>query len=73
MSAFAPPDDESPEDRVRRLEQEAEARRVSDAIDEQIKLERAQQKRGKIVRVLLLGQSESGAYLPLRTFSPHSH
>lgn len=36
---------------------------MSDAIDEQIRAERVQQRRGKIVRVLLLGQSESGECL----------
>lgn len=61
-SAFAPPEDETSDERSLRLDKEAEARRISDAIDEQLKAERQQHKRGRIVKVLLLGQSESGAW-----------
>ena len=62
--AMAPPKDETPEQRAVREQQEAEARRVSDMIDEQIKAEAsAMRKRHKKppIKVLLLGQSESGA------------
>lgn len=59
--ALRPPPDESPEARAIRLAREEEALRVSQAIDEAIRLERQTNKKNKIVRVLLLGQSESGA------------
>ena len=62
--ALKPPPDETEEDRVIRLAQEAEARRISHQIDESIKAERQQQKKKSIVRLLLLGQSESGMSLP---------
>ena len=64
-----PPSNETTEDRVIRLAQEAEARRVSHQIDESLKAERIQQKKKSVVRLLLLGQSESGrslSTLPLR-------
>ncbi|KAF8995481.1 guanine nucleotide binding protein, alpha subunit [Cyathus striatus] len=59
--AIAPPPNESPEQRDARLFAEAEAQRRSDAIDEEINRQRATDKKApKCVRVLLLGQSESG-------------
>lgn len=59
--ACAPPADETPEEREVRLYQEAEAKRVSDAIDDELKAERAElRKKKRIVKVLLLGQAESG-------------
>jgi pyridoxine/pyridoxamine 5'-phosphate oxidase len=62
--ACAPPADETPEQREARLHQEAEAKRVSDAIDDELKAERAELKKKKrIVKVLLLGQAESGMLL----------
>lgn len=49
---------------------EAEARRVSDSIDEQLRQERmALKKKRKPVKVLLLGQSESGM-CPLGQLAP---
>ncbi|KAH8799253.1 G-alpha-domain-containing protein [Flagelloscypha sp. PMI_526] len=65
-----PPDDETPHEREVRTQQEDEARRVSDQIDQQLKLERDSMKRGrrKVVRLLLLGQSESGKSTTLRQF-----
>jgi hypothetical protein len=67
-AAIAPPQNESPAARTARLRAEAEARRVSDEIDEQLKQERALRRRQRpCVKVLLLGQSESGAFSPLRT------
>ncbi|KAL5476925.1 hypothetical protein ACEPAI_3111 [Sanghuangporus weigelae] len=65
---MAPPPDETPEERDARLAREAEARRISEAIDEQLKQERLQQKKNKIVKLLLLGQSESGKSTTLRQF-----
>jgi guanine nucleotide-binding protein alpha-1 subunit len=41
-AALQPPADESPEQRTEREKTEAEARRVSEAIDEQIKTEKVQ-------------------------------
>ena len=63
--AIAPPPDETPEQREARLSAEAEARSISERIDEQLKTEKAAQRkrRSQTVKVLLLGQSESGACL----------
>lgn len=63
--ALAPPPDETPDDRTRRLREEAEARKRSDAIDEAIRAERAAMKKEKAstLKILLLGQAESGAQL----------
>jgi hypothetical protein len=59
--AAAPPKDETPAQRIIREKAELEARRVSDEIDEQIKKEKqATKRRKRPVKVLLLGQSESG-------------
>jgi len=56
-----PPANETPGERAARIEREAEAKRISDQIDEQLKAERLALKKQKyVVRVLLLGQSESG-------------
>lgn len=59
--AIAPPTDESPEARAQRLQDEQRAKEISDEIDNQLSLERtALRRRQKMVKVLLLGQSESG-------------
>lgn len=73
-AAIAPPPDETPAARTARLRAEAEARRVSDEIDEQLKQERAaRRKQRPCVKVLLLGQSESGMLLsPLVLDCPSS-
>lgn len=58
---IAPPLNETPEECVAREAREAEAKKVSDQIDEQLKRDRVALKKQKnIVRVLLLGQAESG-------------
>lgn len=58
-----PPPNETAGERAAREAKEAEAKRVSDLIDEQLKVEKAALKKQKyMVRVLLLGQSESGAH-----------
>ncbi|KAH9035964.1 guanine nucleotide binding protein, alpha subunit [Lactarius hengduanensis] len=57
--ALRPPLDESLEARAIRLAREEEAARVSQAIDEAIRVERQANKKTRVVRVLLLGQSES--------------
>ena len=55
--AIAPPADETPEQRQAREAAEAEAKRISDEIDEQIRKEREQLRRTKKpVKLLLLGQ-----------------
>jgi hypothetical protein len=62
-AAIAPPKNESPAARAVRLRVEAEARRVSDEIDEQLKQDRVARRRQRpCVKVLLLGQSESGVF-----------
>ena len=57
--ALEPPANETSEQRAEREAMEAEARRVSDRIDEQIKLEKQANSKNQ-VKVLLLGQAESG-------------
>ena len=59
-AVLIPPIDETPEERAHRLSNEAEALRISQAIDDQINRERSLRKKRKVVRLLLLGQSESG-------------
>lgn len=55
--AIAPPPDETPEQRQIREAAEAEAKRVSDEIDEQIRKERElERKKKRPVKLLLLGQ-----------------
>lgn len=57
--AIAPPPDETYEQRMIREAAEAEAKRVSDEIDELIRREREMEKRKKKpVKLLLLGMSE---------------
>lgn len=58
--ALRPPADETIEQRELRLEREGEAKKISLAIDASIKAERQARRRKRIVRLLLLGQSESG-------------
>ncbi|KAI9448616.1 guanine nucleotide binding protein, alpha subunit [Lactarius psammicola] len=68
-AAIAPPQNETPAARIVRLRAEAEARRVSEEIDEQLKAERAARRRQRpCVKVLLLGQSESGKSTTLKNF-----
>lgn len=61
IHGFLPREDESLQERTLREQEEARAKAVSDAIDEQIKQDKAVFKRyQKAVKILLLGQSESG-------------
>lgn len=66
--ALRPPPDETLEQRNRRLAHEEEAKRISLAIDASIKAERQARRKKRIVRLLLLGQSESGKSLLSRHF-----
>lgn len=60
-----PPSDETPAQKTARQKRELDAQRHSDSIDEDIKLERARSRKDrKIIKVLLLGQSESGELSP---------
>ncbi|KAJ7034525.1 guanine nucleotide binding protein, alpha subunit [Mycena alexandri] len=67
-AVLRPPPDETPEQAAVREAREAEARRVSAAIDADIKAERQARRKKRIVRLLLLGQSESGKSTTLRQF-----
>ncbi|KAI8986680.1 G-alpha-domain-containing protein [Trametes punicea] len=67
-AALRPPIDETEEEKAHRLAEEEAAKRVSLAIDEAIRLEDKQRKKRKLVRLLLLGQSESGKSTTLRQF-----
>ena len=59
--ALEPPPNETPSERWAREQAEAQARRISDQIDSEIKAEKmAMKKRKPPIKVLLLGQSESG-------------
>ncbi|KAG2365593.1 guanine nucleotide-binding protein [Suillus spraguei] len=59
--AIRPPPEESDTDRHIRLQHEAEARRISEQIDEELRFEREKLKKSKTdVKLLLLGQAESG-------------
>jgi hypothetical protein len=59
-----PPPDETSAQTAARLKRELDAQRVSDSIDEDIKQERAKEKKKKnVIKVLLLGQAESGEHL----------
>jgi len=65
----APPDNETPEEKETRLIYEKAAKETSDAIDEELSRQRIALKKGpKPVKVLLLGQSESGKSTTLKNF-----
>ncbi|KAH7907599.1 guanine nucleotide binding protein, alpha subunit [Hygrophoropsis aurantiaca] len=66
---FRPPQDESPEERNVRLQQQQEAQRVSREIDESLQeSKKLYDKKKKAIKVLLLGQAESGKSTMLRNF-----
>lgn len=69
-AVLRPPLDETPAQRDTRIRAEQNAKRVSDAIDEQLRTERADLKRKRAdVKILLLGQSESGKSTTLKRMS----
>jgi len=72
-AVLRPPIDETEEERSIRLQTEERAKRVSEAIDETIRQERQAAKKRDVIRVLLLGQSESGAKLLILPFSSYIH
>lgn len=58
---MAPPPDETPAQRAERLRAEAEAKRISDMIDEELNRQRLAEKKGpKPVKILLLGECYTG-------------
>ncbi|KAG6811071.1 hypothetical protein H0H92_009131 [Tricholoma furcatifolium] len=66
---LAPPANETTAEKSVRERREAEEKRISDRIDEELKAEKAAMKKQKaIVKVLLLGQSESGKSTTLKNF-----
>ncbi|KAF9648577.1 P-loop containing nucleoside triphosphate hydrolase protein [Thelephora ganbajun] len=65
----SPPKDESPLERARRKQEEAQAKAISDAIDKQIEQDRIALKTHKrAIKVLLLGQSGSGKSTIVKNF-----
>ncbi|KAG6884401.1 hypothetical protein C0993_011489 [Termitomyces sp. T159_Od127] len=64
-----PPANETPAEKSARERREAEEKRVSDRIDEELKADKAAMKRQRaVVKVLLLGQAESGKSTTLKNF-----
>ena len=72
---LAPPPNETAEDRQARLRAEAEAKRISDAIDEELQQQRnAERRAARPIKILLLGMSHRhtlvvpSAEVPLYSF-----
>lgn len=62
--ALAPPPGESPQDREARIQRERDAKKRSDLIDQELSRQRTADKKNLPVKILLLGQSESGNIAP---------
>ena len=68
-AALLPPPNESVADREKRLQDEEQAKKISDDIDEMLKVERNERRKTKAIKVLLLGQSEGGKSTTLKRTS----
>lgn len=72
LQLLTPPLGETPTQTTARQERERTAQRISDEIDEEIKKSKAQAKKeSAIVRILLLGQAESGEILKASLLESH--
>lgn len=59
-SITAPPVNETAEERLNREDAEAKAKQISDKIDDILKKEKEARRKDSVIRILLLGQAESG-------------
>lgn len=65
----APPPNETTEEKAAREEREAEAQRISDQIDDELRTDKlALKKQEQMVKILLLGQSESGKCISISSW-----
>ncbi|KAK2459334.1 hypothetical protein APHAL10511_008648 [Amanita phalloides] len=70
VRAIRPSPSETPEERLIRVQREQEAKAISDTIDEELQKQAvAEKKASKAVKILLLGQSESGKSTTLKSAS----
>ena len=65
-AVLQPPPNETPAEREERYRQEQEAKKRSDNIDKMLREGERQRRKRKVVKVLLLGQSESGKSTTLK-------